>query len=283
MNQKESITDILHKSGKRALGGGISGASAMVLQVGSLMWLRTTMNYQYRYGTPMKESFAKLYKEGGIRRFYRGVGPALIQGPLSRFGDTAANAGVISILDSYPASKNLPIFVKTACSSSVAGLWRIVLMPVDTVKTILQVEGTNGLSILNKKYKTNGIRVFYQGSVVACSATFVGHYPWFYTYNYLSENLPIKESFYGNLCRNAVIGFSSSVVSDCSSNSLRILKTVKQSSDKNITYRDSVKLVVSKDGIYGLFFRGIKTRILANGLQSILFTIAFKAIQEKIN
>ena len=283
MNQNESITDILHKSGKRALCGGISGASAMVLQVGSLMWIRTTMNYQYRYGTPMKEAFAKLYKEGGIRRFYRGVGPALIQGPLSRFGDTAANAGVISVLDSYPTSKNLPIFVKTACSSSVAGLWRIVLMPVDTVKTILQVEGTNGLSILNKKYKTNGIRVFYQGSVVACSATFVGHYPWFYTYNYLSENLPVKESFYGKLGRNAVIGFSSSVVSDCSSNSLRILKTVKQSSDKNITYRDSVKLVVSKDGIYGLFFRGIKTRILANGLQSILFTIAFKAIQEKIN
>ena len=36
-----------------------------------------------------------LYKDGGVRRFYRGVGPALLQGPLSRFGDTAANVGLI--------------------------------------------------------------------------------------------------------------------------------------------------------------------------------------------
>ena len=30
---------------------------------------------------------------GGIPRFYRGLLPALVQGPLSRFGDTAANTG----------------------------------------------------------------------------------------------------------------------------------------------------------------------------------------------
>lgn len=30
----------------RALGGGIPGAAAMGIQVGSLMWLRTTVNFQ---------------------------------------------------------------------------------------------------------------------------------------------------------------------------------------------------------------------------------------------
>lgn len=35
----------------KALQGGISGASAMGIQVTTLMWMRTTMNYQYRYGT----------------------------------------------------------------------------------------------------------------------------------------------------------------------------------------------------------------------------------------
>ena len=40
-----------------------------------------------------KEALKHLYKEGGVVRFYRGLGPALLQGPLSRFGDTAANAG----------------------------------------------------------------------------------------------------------------------------------------------------------------------------------------------
>ena len=69
----------------------------MVLQVTSLMWLRTTMNYQYRYGTKLGETFSKLYNEGGIRRFYRGICPALFMGPLSRFGDTDANIGVLFI------------------------------------------------------------------------------------------------------------------------------------------------------------------------------------------
>ena len=57
------------------------------------MWLRTTINYQYRYGTTTGQALRTLYKEGGIPRFYRGLLPALVQGPLSRFGDTAANAG----------------------------------------------------------------------------------------------------------------------------------------------------------------------------------------------
>lgn len=36
----------LKKSLKHALGGGTAGAMAMGCQVLSLMWLRTTMNYQ---------------------------------------------------------------------------------------------------------------------------------------------------------------------------------------------------------------------------------------------
>ena len=37
---------IFQKASKRALGGGKAGASAAVVQVCSLMWLRTSMNYQ---------------------------------------------------------------------------------------------------------------------------------------------------------------------------------------------------------------------------------------------
>ena len=38
------------------------------------MWLRTTMNYQYANGGTLGEAIGKLYKEGGIGRFYRGGG-----------------------------------------------------------------------------------------------------------------------------------------------------------------------------------------------------------------
>lgn len=42
------IGAIVAKAGKASLGGGASGAAAAVIQVLSLMWLRTTMNFQVR-------------------------------------------------------------------------------------------------------------------------------------------------------------------------------------------------------------------------------------------
>jgi hypothetical protein len=33
------------------------------------MWLRTTMNYQYRYGTTTTEAIRTLYREGGVMRW----------------------------------------------------------------------------------------------------------------------------------------------------------------------------------------------------------------------
>lgn len=109
------MNEILSKAAKRALGGGIPGMVAMFIQVFALMWMRTTINYQYRYdhssartgscyrmlvylqqlwqasssiqhvdvccrhGGTMFGTFQKLYAEGGIPRFYRGLLPALIQ------------------------------------------------------------------------------------------------------------------------------------------------------------------------------------------------------------
>ena len=39
---------------------------------------------------------------------------ALIQGPVSRFGDTAANAGIIALLESNSYMKKLPMHLQTA-------------------------------------------------------------------------------------------------------------------------------------------------------------------------
>ena len=137
---KIGSSPILKKAAKRAIGGGLSGAIAGVVQVLTLMWMRTTMNYQYRYGSSTKEAMKKLYEEGGIARFYQGVTFAIFQTPLSRFGDTAANSGVLALL----AASDLPIGVRTACASAAASLWRIGLTPLDTMKTTLQVKGKDG-------------------------------------------------------------------------------------------------------------------------------------------
>ncbi len=54
---------------QRAAEGGLAGAAAMAINVTSLMWIRTAINYQYRYGTSTREAFQKLYKDGGVLRY----------------------------------------------------------------------------------------------------------------------------------------------------------------------------------------------------------------------
>lgn len=252
----------------------------MAINVCSLMWIRTTVNYQYRYGTSMSEAFKTLYSQGGIPRFYRGLLPALIQGPLSRFGDTAANTGTLVALDSFDQTKNLPVGVKTIAASVSAALFRIVLMPVDTLKTTMQVGGKDGLSQLFAKMKTKGPSVFWYGSLAAASATFVGHYPWFFTYNFLDEYLPRYEDRLSKLARSAVIGFAASAISDTCSNSIRVIKVYKQANEEAITYPQALKRVLAEDGVMGLLGRGLKTKIVANGLQGLMFSVLWKYIDE---
>lgn len=279
---KPPMSEVLAKAGKRALGGGIAGAGAMVIQVCSLMWMRTTMNYQYRYGTSTVETFKILYADGGIRRFYRGITPALLQGPLSRFGDTAANAGFMALMDGNDSTKNLPAFIKTIGASATAASWRIVLTPVDTFKTIMQVEGKAGIKVLVEKAKVGGPTVYYHGALAAAAATFAGHYPWFATYNTLDANIAVPEDKLQKLARNAGIGFTSSVISDTVSNSLRVVKTFRQTSAVKISYADTIKQVVEKDGYMGLFGRGLKTRIITNGMQGLMFSVMWKYFDEKL-
>lgn len=221
-----------------------------------------------------------------MRRFYRGVGPALLQAPLSRFGDTAANAGVLALLEEYETTASAPVWVKTLAASVAAGAFRVLLMPVDTCKTVLQVEGAHGMSMLKQKIATSGPKVLFAGSLGAMSATLAGHYPWFLVYNSLNVKLPVYDrhkELPSYLARNAVIGFSASAVSDTISNSIRVLKTTKQSSPVAISYRQAAQLVIDKDGVQGLFLRGLKTKILANGAQSMLFSVLWRLGQDLLS
>jgi len=109
------------------------------------------MNYQYRYGATTTEAIKTLYADGGCSRYYQGLSAALIQGPLARFGDTAANAGILALLESNPFMKKLPSAIKTIFASLCAAGFRIILTPIDTVKTTLQTEGKPGLKLLRNR------------------------------------------------------------------------------------------------------------------------------------
>ncbi|CAM9847928.1 unnamed protein product [Ectocarpus sp. 4 AP-2014] len=284
---------ILAKAGNRALGGGASGAAAAVVQVLTLMWLRTTMNYQYKNGGSTKDALQSLWEEGGVARLYRGVSFALVQGPLSRFGDTAANVGVLALLEAFESTRSLPLPVKSAAGSLAAGLWRIGLTPIDAYKTTLQVSGAEGTKLLAEKVAANGPTVLFEGALATASATFVGHYPWYFTYNSLGAWLPPaptgepllklgRQAFLGKLTLPPQLSrrLCSSCVSDCCSNSIRVVKTTKQTAPIPLSYPEALKQVLDDDGVPGLFLRGLQTRILVNALQGALFAVAWKYFQE---
>ena len=279
-----------------------------------MLWLRTCRNYQYRYGGNLITSFQKSYQEGGIGRLYQGLPFAIVQGPLTRFGDFAANVGILSILESIPLTQSLPLPIKTLCGSVAAGLWRIVLMPIDTSKTSLQVEGSNGLQKLYAATVEYGPGVLYRGSLAQAAATAVGHFPWFLTYNYFNDIIPIVDPttlqvqdpnvlMLLSLGRSALLGLLASCVSDCSSNSLRVIKTTKQTAQlndsvskvnttsiisdvtkskaKELSYLEVIQLIIEQDGIVGLFGRGLQTRLLTNAIQGAMFSILWKYFQQQ--
>ena len=130
-----------NESLKKSINSGMAGSMAMCIQVSSLMWLRTIMNYQYRYGKTIPEAIKTLYNDGGLRRFYRGYATALFIAPLSRFGDTMTNSYALQHLE----HSSLSTGIKTMAGSLLASSWRIGMMPIDALKTTLQVEGKGGL------------------------------------------------------------------------------------------------------------------------------------------
>ena len=291
--------EIFDKATKKALSGGKAGASAAVVQVLSLMWLRTAMNYQYRYGGTLPSALQTLTAQGGIPRLYQGLPFALVQGPLTRFGDTAANVGILALLDSTAATAGLPLPVRTGLGSLAAGAWRIVCMPIDTSKTVMQVEGSEGLARLKDRIlDEKSLSPLYQGALASAAATAVGHFPWFLTFNFLNDALPQvnpSEDLLLSLARSALLGVCASSVSDISSNSLRVIKTTKQTMSTNVdegtekataankrkelSYIEIVNKIIEEDGIQGLFGRGLRTRLYANAIQGAAFSVLWKYFQ----
>lgn len=139
------------------------------------------------------------------------------------------------------------------------------------------------MGILKSKFKAGGVKVFYHGALASSSATFVGHYPWFVTFNFLNKKIPEPESKVEKFARRAMIGFTASVVSDSISNSLRVVKTTKQTYETPVTYPVVVKEIIETDGILGLMGRGLKTRILVNGIQGLMFSVLWKSFEDYFN
>jgi hypothetical protein len=176
---------------------------------------------------------------------------------------------------------------------------------IDTMKTVLQVDSVEGFRSLMRRVRRGRIDVLFQGSIATAVSAILGHYPWvslrpldwffkvliyltlflgqFYTYNLLSASERIKRLIPGKLLRNAAIGLGASALSDTVVNAIRVIKTTKQSlgSKHVVSYSESIRIVLAADGWKGLFGRGLRARIFANALQSIVFTVIWRGLAER--
>jgi len=259
-----------------------AGGIATLAQITSLMWLKTTINYQSYHGGSISDVVKNLYRDGGVRRFYKGIGMTMIHAPLCRFGDIFSNNLIISKMNSNDTTKNLSIGTKTFCGSIGAGVWRIGLMPIETLKNSMQINGTHGLKIITDTVREKGIGRLYHGSFATFTTTLMSHYPWFMTYNSLDmyfdknyKNLSNKQT----LAKNAFLGFGASIVSDTLCNSVQVVKVIRQTQKQDLGYVDIIRGVIQKDGLYGLFVRSLPTRLFLNGVQGMLFSVVWKYYQ----
>lgn len=289
--------EIMHKALKAAFRGGTFASLASCMQVLSLMWLKTTVNYQYRYGGTLISALKQLYRQGGMARFYKGVTYALILGPLSKFGSTAANEAARTFIysnfgrkDHSSGSEKLLLSSDAYIFASALGtflsvFWRLMLLPLEICKTVLQVEGKPGFdSLMHQVLVQKRVGVLYRGSIASVLVVITSHYPFFYIYNWLDSTLKKSSKAIDIAMRSAFIGFFASISSDACSNFLRILKTVMQSSlqeeeqQRKLTYATIVQRIYVEGGLQALLGRGLMTRILTNCLHNVFFLVFWKLI-----
>ena len=110
----------------------------------------------------------------------------------------------------------------------------------------------------------------------------LGYYPWFFTYGWLDRRLPRSTEdtpLIARLGRHASMGFAASAVSDTVSNAVRVVKVCRQTHPTPISYIEAARRVISEDGVRGLLGRGLRTKILANGVQGATFSVAWRCIE----
>lgn len=269
-----------HEICERAWVSGQAGLGAGIFQVFLFMWLRTVMNVQYAQGGGFILTLARLWRFGGVRRLYRGFGYAILQTPLCRFGDTAINTGVEQIFVVY--HPQTIILVRTLFISLFQSLWRLLLTPLDMLKTLNQVHGRQSGKILSLRMESTGVLTLWSGAFMILFSNFASTYPWFATYNFLQVYFS-DESEYPPYFRKAFIGLCSSIVSDTCVNGLRVIKTAIQT-NQDLGYIRTIQEESKKDSPLGIMTRGLSTRMMINSIQSIFFIITWKLFEgEEVN
>ena len=64
---------------------------------------------------------------------------------------------------------------------------------------------------------------------------------------------------------------------------MRVIKTTTQTSTTPISYGEALRMVIAKDGVSGLLFRGLMTKIISNGCQGLMFSVLWRLGQDALD
>tara|TARA_A100001015_G_C14857806_1_gene659062 strand:- start:99 stop:917 length:819 start_codon:yes stop_codon:yes gene_type:complete len=234
---------------------------------------KTIIKYQYVNGTSIGVTFNNLLKNNSDKlRLFRGISPTMIKYSVGKMGETSFYTYFNSIDKEYNKIEKLVL------TSSFVTLWRVNLMPFDTLSNTLQVHGRKGYSIITKRIDSYGIGTLYSGTSIYGVINFINCFTWFGIFN--TMNGIISNDVNKDL-KNGIVGFTSTLGSDILNNPLRIIKTYKQSHNSSISYKDSFNEILRDSGGYkNYFIRGLGIKTLLNCLTSSLYVIMWKRLEE---
>lgn len=148
----------------------------------------------------------------------------------------------------------------------------------------MQVRGRDGMAVVQKRFRAGGFLGLYSGAAASFSAGLLGHFPFFFTVNGVSQAVPLPEDAtrLQRMSRNGGMGFVASMCSDVVTNGFKIVATNKQTSKKKMTYIETARNIVSRDGLLALFTRGLKTRMIGNAIQGATFVLLWKELENRL-
>ena len=235
---------------------------------------KTIIKYQYVNGTPILNTFNILSKSKDYFRLFRGIIPNCFKYSLGRMGE----AGIYTYYNDI--NNNTINIIDNSKLSGIIALWKINLMPLDTISNIYQINGTKGFNILKTKIKNYGFNTLYYGSYPHLLILYTHSFIWYGIFNKL-ENILVNNNLNSNL-NYCVLGFTSSAVTDFIINPIKIVKVYKQTNNSKITYQQCLKELM-KNNKYNFIYRGLGLKIIINGINSSLYVFLWKNIEKKFN
>ena len=161
-----------------------------------------------RTGGNTIETAVKLYRAGGVIRFYQGFFTAFRSASMARFGDNFFSAFVTKEMNKNTYFKRSPILIKATFVWAFASTWRLFILPIDALGQVTKakeaVVNDNPYSQFRKTIK----RIYLKRSRPEISSL----YFWFTFHMYCDEfshPLAFKDNLPLFILRNGLVGFGS--------------------------------------------------------------------------